>query len=49
MVSEDVSLEPGQGDLRSAFYSLGAVQTEQYGEDGVAHLRCDCRVQTGTA
>ena len=38
MVSEDVSLEPCQGDLRSAFYSLGAVQTEQYGEDGVAHL-----------
>ena len=39
MVSEDVSLDPGQGDLRSAFYSLGAVQTEQYGEDGVAHLK----------
>ncbi len=38
MVSEDVSLEPCQGDLRSAFYSLGAVLTEQYGEDGVAHL-----------
>jgi len=39
MVSEDVYLEPRQGDLRAAFYSLGAVQQEDYREDGVAHLR----------
>ena len=39
MVSEDVYLEPGQGDLRAAFYSLGAVQQESYQDDGVAHLR----------
>lgn len=39
IVSEDVSLDPGQGELRSAFYSLGAVQAEQYTEDGVAHLK----------
>jgi len=39
MVSEDVYLEPRQGDLRAAFYSLGAVQEEDYGDDGVAHLR----------
>ena len=39
MVLEEVSLDPDQGDLRSAFYGLGAVQTEQYGEDGVAHLK----------
>ena len=39
MVSEEVYLEPQQGDLRAAFYSLGAVQEEDYGDDGVAHLR----------
>jgi len=39
MVSEEVYLEPKQGELRAAFYSLGAVQAEDYGDDGVAHLR----------
>ena len=39
MVSEEVHLEPRQGDLRAAFYNLGAVQQEDYGDDGVAHLR----------
>jgi GTP-binding protein HflX len=39
MVSEELYLEPQQGDLRAAFYSLGAVQEEDYGDDGVAHLR----------
>jgi GTP-binding protein HflX len=39
LVSEDVYLEPKQGGLRAAFYSLGAVQQENYREDGVAHLR----------
>ncbi|NQX90316.1 MAG: GTPase HflX [Halioglobus sp.] len=39
MVSEELHLEPQQGDLRAAFYSLGAVQQEDYSDDGVAHLR----------
>ncbi|CAA0090597.1 GTPase HflX [Halioglobus japonicus] len=38
MVSEDVYLEPKDGSLRAALYSLGAVETEDYSEDGVAHL-----------
>lgn len=38
MVSEEVYLDPRQGSLRAAFYSMGAVQTEDYGDDGVAHL-----------
>jgi GTP-binding protein HflX len=39
MVSEDLYLEPRQGELRAAFYSLGAVEQEDYRDDGVAHLR----------
>jgi GTP-binding protein HflX len=39
MVSEELYLNPRQGDLRAAFYSLGAVETEDYGDDGGAHLR----------
>jgi GTP-binding protein HflX len=38
MVSEEVSLDPDQGGLRAALYRLGAVEAEDYGEDGVAHL-----------
>ena len=38
MVSEEIYLDPRQGSLRAAFYSMGAVQTEDYGDDGVAHL-----------
>ena len=39
MVNEELQLEPGQGKLRAALYQLGAVACEDYGEDGVAHLR----------
>jgi GTP-binding protein HflX len=39
MVSEELYLDPKQGDLRAAFYNLGAVETEDYNDDGVAHLR----------
>ncbi len=39
MVSEELYLDPKQGDLRAAFYSLGAVETEEYSDEGVAHLR----------
>ena len=38
MVSEELQLEPNQGELRAALYRLGAVETENYGDDGVAHL-----------
>jgi GTPase len=38
MVSEELHLDPNQGSLRAAFYSMGAVETEHYGDDGVAHL-----------
>ena len=38
MVSEEVHLDPGQGSLRAAFYNMGAVQAEDYGDDGAAHL-----------
>jgi GTP-binding protein HflX len=38
MVSEQVTLNPDQGKLRAALYQLGAVETEQHGEDGLAHL-----------
>jgi GTP-binding protein HflX len=38
MVSEELSLDPSQGGLRSALYRLGAVETEDYGDDGMAHL-----------
>jgi len=38
MVSEELALEPGQGGLRAALYRLGAVEAEDYGEDGIAHL-----------
>ena len=38
MVSEDLYLDPQEGGLRAALYNLGAVETEDYGDDGVAHL-----------
>ena len=38
MVCEELHLDPGQGSLRAAFYNMGAVENEHYGDDGVAHL-----------
>lgn len=38
MVTEELHIEPNQGGLRAALYDLGAVETEDYTEDGVAHL-----------
>ena len=38
MVREELTLEPAQGKLRAALYRLGAVENEQHGEDGLAHL-----------
>jgi len=39
MVSEELSLGPDQGGLRAALYRLGAVKTEDYSDDGQAHLQ----------
>ncbi len=39
MVSESLTLEPRQGKLRAALYRLGAVENEQHGDDGLAHLQ----------
>ncbi|TXS89148.1 ribosome rescue GTPase HflX [Parahaliea aestuarii] len=39
MVQEALDLSPDQGGLRAALYRMGAVQSEDYGEDGVAHLQ----------
>ena len=39
MVSETLDIGPEQGGLRAALYRLGAVAAEDYGDDGVAHLR----------
>ncbi len=38
MVAEEVLLEPAQGGLRAALYEMGAVESEEYGDDGVARL-----------
>ncbi len=38
MVSERLSLKPDQGDLRAALYNLGAVESENYDDHGVAQL-----------
>jgi hypothetical protein len=38
MVTEELHLEPDQGSLRAALYNLGAVEAEDYDDDGVAHL-----------
>ena len=39
MVSQELHLAPAQGRLRAALYQLGAVEAEQHGDDGIAHLR----------
>ena len=38
MVDEQLELAPDQGGLRAALYRLGAVESEKYSDDGVAHL-----------
>lgn len=38
MVSETLDISPTDGGLRAALYRLGAVESEDFGEDGVAHL-----------
>ncbi len=38
MVSESLDIGPEQGGLRAALYRLGAVESEDYRDDGVAHL-----------
>jgi GTP-binding protein HflX len=39
MVNEAVALTPEQGGLRAALYRLGAVESEDYADDGTAHLQ----------
>jgi len=39
MVAEELHLDPTQGGLRAAFYSLRAVEAEDYDDNGVASLR----------
>ncbi|GHD21599.1 GTPase HflX [Halioglobus japonicus] len=39
MVNEELELAPDQGQLRAAFYALGAVESENYADDGTAHLQ----------
>ena len=38
MVTESLDIGPEQGGLRAALYRLGAVEAEDYRDDGVAHL-----------
>jgi GTP-binding protein HflX len=38
MVSEQLHITAKDGSLRSALYSMGAVEEENYGDDGVSHL-----------
>ena len=38
MVEETLDIGPEQGGLRAALYRLGAVESEDYRDDGVAHL-----------
>ena len=38
MVSEELYLDPAQGGLRAAFHNMGAVEREDYDDDGVACL-----------
>ena len=38
MVSEHLQLNPAQGRLRAALYQMGAVETEEHGDDGIARL-----------
>jgi GTP-binding protein HflX len=39
MVCRKLQLAPDQGRLRAALYRLGAVSSEDYGEDGCSHLQ----------
>ena len=39
MVDEQLEIPPDQGGLRAALYRLGAVESENYSDDGVAHLQ----------
>jgi GTP-binding protein HflX len=38
MVNETLDISPADGGLRAALYRLGAVESEDYSDDGVAHL-----------
>ena len=38
MVSEELYLNPSEGSLRAALYKLGAVESEDFADNGVAHL-----------
>ncbi|MCB1843340.1 MAG: GTPase HflX, partial [Halioglobus sp.] len=38
MVAEQVRIEPSQGSLRAALYQMGAVEAEEYCDDGAACL-----------
>ncbi|MEM6581109.1 MAG: ribosome rescue GTPase HflX [Pseudomonadota bacterium] len=38
MVCETLTISPTQGGLRAALYRLGAVESEDYSDDGLAHL-----------
>ena len=38
MVEQQLDISPKQGRLRAALYELGAVVSEEHGEDGIAHL-----------
>ena len=38
MVNETLDISPTDGGLRAALYRLGAVESEDYDDDGVAHL-----------
>lgn len=39
MVDQELKLTPDQGRLRAALYKLGAVCSEEHGEDGMAYLK----------
>ena len=39
MVNEELDIAPDQGSLRAALYRLGAVESEEYSDDGIAHLQ----------
>ncbi len=39
MVNEELELQPDQGGLRAALYRLGAVESEDYTDDGLTHLQ----------
>jgi GTP-binding protein HflX len=38
MVCEELYLKPNEGSLRAALYKLGAVESEDFADNGVAHL-----------